>query len=66
MIKNKYKVDAEDMKLERLKVVENKKEYFVVYTDSELDWVAKFDKSWFEARSWAYHMADIYNSRLSK
>lgn len=56
----------EEMKLERLKVIEEPSEYRVVYTANELDWVAKFDKSWVEAKSWAYHMVEVYNSRLSQ
>ncbi|MBP1155765.1 MULTISPECIES: hypothetical protein [unclassified Paenibacillus] len=56
----------EEMKLERLKVVERPLEYIVVYSENELDWVAKFDKSWVEAKSWAYHMVEVYNSRLSQ
>lgn len=51
------------MKLERLKVIETSNEYLVVYTENELDWVAKFNKSWVEAKSWADHMVEVYNSR---
>lgn len=49
------------MKTNRLKVVEHEAEYYVVYADSEQDWIARFDKSWTEAKEWAYHMADTYN-----
>ncbi|MDQ0219416.1 hypothetical protein [Peribacillus cavernae] len=51
--------------MEQLKVVENEREYYVVYANSEQDWVAKFEKSWPDAKEWAYHMVNVYNDRIS-
>ena len=53
------------MNPERLKVIDRSDEYLVVYTGNELDWIAKFDKTWVEAKRWADHMVEVYNSRLS-
>ncbi len=47
-----------------LRVLETGQEFCVVYVHDSQDWVAKFDKSWPEARHWAEHMADTYNHRL--
>jgi hypothetical protein len=51
---------------ERLKVIEEIREYVVVYESSEEDWVARFDKAWPEARQWARHMVDVHNERFTQ
>lgn len=49
-----------------LTVMENEREYRVVYGQDMQDWVAKFEKSWPEAKNWAHNMADTYNRRVKQ
>lgn len=48
-----------------LSVLENEHEYRVVFEDDKEDYVAIFEKSWPEAKDWAYNMMNVHNSRLT-
>jgi hypothetical protein len=64
MVVSNGEIRVSSMKLERIMVVEKEKEYYVVYEEAEQDWIAKFDKSWSEAKDWAFQMVDMYNERI--
>lgn len=51
------------MKKDKLEVIETREVYYVAYANEKYNWVAKFDKTWPEAKEWAYNMVETYNGR---